>query len=112
MTVDIEPHDRLQLEIEGLRSAMQSRAVIEQAKGVLMFLYQVESERAFAILRRWSMESNVKIRDLAAALMDISLGAPAGDLDAARRAVQGAMRSPDAPAPASASATPVLTVVR
>ncbi len=44
----------------------QSRAVIEQAKGVLMVAYGISPERAFDILVWRSQETNVKVRDLAA----------------------------------------------
>lgn len=44
----------------------ESRAVIEQAKGVLMVAYGISAERAFDILVWRSQETNVKVRDLAA----------------------------------------------
>jgi PAS domain S-box-containing protein len=43
----------------------ESRAVIEQAKGVLMVAYGISAERAFDILVWRSQETNVKVRDLA-----------------------------------------------
>nr|CRL80923.1 response regulatory protein [Mycolicibacter nonchromogenicus] len=44
----------------------QSRAVIEQAKGVLMVAYGISAERAFDILVWRSQETNIKVRDVAA----------------------------------------------
>lgn len=44
----------------------ESRAVIEQAKGVLMVAYRISAERAFDILVWRSQETNVKVRDLSA----------------------------------------------
>lgn len=44
----------------------ESRAVIEQAKGVLMVAYGIPAERAFDILVWRSQETNIKVRDLAA----------------------------------------------
>jgi PAS domain S-box-containing protein len=44
----------------------ESRAQIEQAKGVLMAAYGISAERAFDILVWRSQESNIKVRDLAA----------------------------------------------
>ncbi|PQM46677.1 hypothetical protein C1Y40_03114 [Mycobacterium talmoniae] len=43
----------------------ESRAIIEQAKGVLMVAYRISADRAFDILVWRSQETNVKVRDLA-----------------------------------------------
>ena len=47
------------------RSAL-TRAVIEQAKGVVMATCRTSADEAFALLRRRSQVTNVKLRDLAA----------------------------------------------
>jgi GAF domain-containing protein len=47
---------------EGLRDAMQSRAVIEQAKGILMAQRKVTAEAAFDLLREASQHRNTKLR--------------------------------------------------
>ena len=52
-------------DLEGLRTAMKSRAVIEQAKGVLIERYRLTEDRAFAVLIRASQNNNVKVRDIA-----------------------------------------------
>ena len=44
------------------------RAVIEQAKGVLMQLYSVDADTAWALLRAFSADSNRKVRDIAGLL--------------------------------------------
>jgi hypothetical protein len=41
------------------------RAVIEQAKGVLMQLYSVDADTAWALLRAFSADTNRKVRDIA-----------------------------------------------
>lgn len=46
-------------------ASAESRATIEQAKGVLMLAYGLEPNAAFAMLRWWSRNRNVKVRDLA-----------------------------------------------
>ena len=46
-----------------------SRAVIEQAKGVLIAAYGVSADDAFAILRQRSQDSNIKVKDIAAQLV-------------------------------------------
>jgi ANTAR domain/GAF domain len=48
-----------------LERALDSRAVIDQAKGILMERLRLTAEQAFQVLTRVSMESNVKVRDLA-----------------------------------------------
>ncbi|PRY47483.1 GAF domain-containing protein [Geodermatophilus tzadiensis] len=63
-------HARLGDEAAQLRLAMQSRAVIEQAKGVLMAQHRVDAERAFEILREASMRYNRKLRDIAAGIVE------------------------------------------
>jgi hypothetical protein len=48
----------------------QHRAVIEQAKGMLMLVYGLEAEPAFDLLRWRSQKSNVKLRRLAQELVE------------------------------------------
>lgn len=48
-----------------LTEAMESRAVIEQAKGVLMGQRDCSADAAFEMLRRASQRENVKLRDVA-----------------------------------------------
>ncbi len=53
-----------------LQTALQSRAVIDQAKGILMERYRLTAEQAFDALARVSNESNTKVRDVALRLVD------------------------------------------
>ncbi|HEX3825580.1 MAG TPA: GAF and ANTAR domain-containing protein [Mycobacteriales bacterium] len=55
---------------EQMNAAMESRAVIEQAKGVLMGARRCTAEEAFAILVKLSQQSGRKLRDVATALID------------------------------------------
>lgn len=50
---------------EALRLINDRRAIIEQAKGMIMFVYGIDAEDAFAVLRKQSQDHNVKIRLLA-----------------------------------------------
>ena len=50
------------------------RAVIEQAKGVLVQLYGVDADTAFAMLRAFSMHANMKIRDASTMLVEAASG--------------------------------------
>jgi GAF domain-containing protein len=52
-----------------LQAAMSSRAVIEQAKGIIMGRRRCTADEAFAMLTRISQNSNRKLRDVAAALV-------------------------------------------
>ncbi|WP_181723651.1 PAS and ANTAR domain-containing protein [Nocardia gipuzkoensis] len=52
-----------------LPDVIDARAVIEQAKGVVMFVYGVSADHAFRVLRWRSQETNVKIRTLAEQLV-------------------------------------------
>jgi hypothetical protein len=52
-----------------LPDVIDARAVIEQAKGILMFVYGVNADQAFRVLRWRSQETNVKIRTLAEQLV-------------------------------------------
>jgi PAS domain S-box-containing protein len=54
---------------EALPDLFEARAVIEQAKGVLMAIYRVSSDQAFGVLRWRSQETNVKLRVLAKQLL-------------------------------------------
>jgi GAF domain-containing protein len=53
-----------------LEEAMRSRAVIEQAKGILMAERGCDPELAFDLLRAASQRENVKLRDIAQRLVD------------------------------------------
>jgi hypothetical protein len=67
---------------EALPDLFESRAAIEQAKGVLMYVYRVSAEQAFRVLQWRSQETNVKLRALAKQLVAElgALPAPAADL--------------------------------
>jgi GAF domain-containing protein len=52
-------------DVANMRKAMASRAVIEQAKGILMERYKVTAEQAFTLLTHASQRSNVKLREVA-----------------------------------------------
>ncbi|MFE2347379.1 SpoIIE family protein phosphatase [Kitasatospora cineracea] len=61
--------DRLRTELEGLRTAMRTRAVIEQAKGVLVGRLGCTPEEAFEQLVSRSQAENRKLAQLAADLL-------------------------------------------
>ena len=47
----------------------ENRAVIDQAKGMLILLYGYDDESAFGMLRRLSQNTNIKLRALAQQLV-------------------------------------------
>jgi hypothetical protein len=78
-TVDLHPRDRSlpdweeqvgRMDPDDLRLLAISLPLIEQAKGVLMGHYGIGADTAFAVLRRWSSSRQLKLRDLAAALVE------------------------------------------
>ncbi|MEV7211816.1 ANTAR domain-containing protein [Kitasatospora cineracea] len=69
--------DRLRTELEGLRTAMRTRAVIEQAKGVLVGRLGCTPEQAFEQLVGRSQAENRKLAQLAADLLADAAPPPA-----------------------------------
>jgi GAF domain-containing protein len=60
-----------------MRRAMESRAVIEQAKGVLMAQRRIDADQAFEVLREASQRYNRKLRDIATGIVAGTQGAAA-----------------------------------
>lgn len=60
---------RLRGELAGVRTAMRSRAVIEQAKGVLVERLGITPDEGFDHLVRLSQRANVKLIEVAAAIV-------------------------------------------
>ncbi|MBY4127353.1 GAF and ANTAR domain-containing protein [Rhodococcus fascians] len=56
-------------EVDGLLTAMKTRAQIEQAKGIIMAMRGVDSDEAFAFLSEQSQSRNIKVADLATTLI-------------------------------------------
>jgi GAF domain-containing protein len=57
-----------------LQNALESRAVIEQAKGILMAREGISADRAFDVLVRASQRENRKLRDIAGELVERNEG--------------------------------------
>ncbi|MBF6376814.1 PAS and ANTAR domain-containing protein [Nocardia farcinica] len=55
---------------ETLPDLVATRSVIDQAKGALMLMYGISAEQAFRVLAWRSQETNTKLRDLAARLVE------------------------------------------
>lgn len=73
--IDIsETRDSITIESrnERVSAVSNSRASIEQAKGMLMLVYGITADRAFDILVRQSQHTNVKLRDVAERLLTLA----------------------------------------
>lgn len=60
----------VQAELDGLRTAMNTRGVIEQAKGMLMAQRHIDADDAFDILVRLSQTTHRKLVDVARQLVE------------------------------------------
>jgi AmiR/NasT family two-component response regulator len=56
-------------EYYSLKGALERRALIEQAKGILMERYTIDAGRAFDLLREQSQHSGRRLADIAAAIV-------------------------------------------
>ena len=56
--------------ISGLSTAVESRHLIGVAQGILMHRFELSMEDAFEVLRRYSSHTNVKLREVAALVVD------------------------------------------
>jgi GAF domain-containing protein len=82
---------------ENLQVALESRAVIDQAKGVLIERFRITPDQAFQLLAQVSMRVNRKVRDVADELVltgELPLDQPRGE---GRRSAQHRPRSRRAP---------------
>jgi hypothetical protein len=64
----------LQTEVLQLRTAMASRACIEQAKGILMLLTNCGDQGAFDLLAHISSHTHRKVREIAQAIVESASG--------------------------------------
>ena len=62
---------------EQLESALMSRDLIGQAKGIIMERFHVDDIRAFELLRELSQESNTRLVEVAKRIIETSQTAPA-----------------------------------
>ena len=55
---------------QSMAQAVDARKLVGQAMGILMERFDVDGDRAFAILKRYSQDTNTKLRDVAQQLID------------------------------------------
>lgn len=67
---------RLQTEVQQLQQAIESRPVIDQARGILMAVEACTADEAWNALRDASQHTNTKLREVAEAIVTVSTGGP------------------------------------
>ena len=68
-----QPHESLddcENELEDLRAVLESRPVIDQAKGMLIAEHGCSPDEAFQMISNASQRENRKVRDIAQAMVD------------------------------------------
>lgn len=88
VTIDRLPSDDFQRQLD---EALATRPVIEQAKGVLIATAHCTSDEAFGSLVAASQHHNVKLRDIAAAV--VRLAGRSSSADARADALEAIIRS-------------------
>jgi GAF domain-containing protein len=76
---NVHLYDASKTLVEQLRTAAQSRAVIDQALGILIAQCHCTADEAFDILRTNSQRTNRKVRDLAADIVAQYAGEPVAE---------------------------------
>jgi GAF domain-containing protein len=85
---------------DNLQAALESRAVIDQAKGVLIERYKLTPDQAFQLLAHASMNANRKLRDISDDLVrtgELPAVAPRGDSRQSRPRLAAKRTGPGAP---------------
>ncbi|GHS87411.1 RNA-binding protein [Actinomycetota bacterium] len=80
LTLALRSADQAELNAD-LRAALRSRALIDQAIGVIMAQNRCTADVAFGILRTASQHRNLKLRDVAVALLQGVSGAAPSEVD-------------------------------
>ncbi len=86
----------VEIELQQMRRSLESRAVIEQAKGIAMERYGLTEDKAWSWLVRTSQQNNEKLRHLAQRIVESTEAQPD-----ARRASQGDTHEPGTKAPST-----------
>ena len=74
LQADVDRIQALETEVGQLRTAMASRAAIEQAKGILMLLTNCGDQVAFDLLAHISSHTHRKVREVAVAITESAAG--------------------------------------
>ncbi len=71
--------DDAQRQVDGLRAALESRAVIDQCKGIVMVVLDITDDQAFALIRWRSQETNTPVRLLCRQILADLSAEPLGE---------------------------------
>jgi AmiR/NasT family two-component response regulator len=66
---DLDRITELEIEVEQLRTALQSRIIIEQAKGMLIERLDLPEDEIFELIRSAARRSQMKIHELSAEIL-------------------------------------------
>lgn len=67
--VRFQMFQRMRLELETTRRALEERKLIDRAKGILMKARGISEEEAYALMRKTAMDQGRKVVDVASALV-------------------------------------------
>lgn len=59
----------LEKEVESLKDALETRKVVERAKGILMKKHNISEEEAYERIRKTSMEKRTKLKNIAESIV-------------------------------------------
>lgn len=108
-----EDTDALHREVEQLRQALETRPVIDLARGALMASFQLSSQDAWNVLVTVSQHSNSKLRQVAEKVLDSINGDPLPrPLQQQLAAALGAFRTEPATLPDKISTPPTRPDIR
>src|SRR5947209_15059887 len=85
---------RLEAEVDGLRRAMRSRAVIEQAKGFLSATLNCGLDEAFGHLARLSQHENLRVAEVAARIIGTVIPTDLDDVAPEQSRIDGRLFDP------------------
>jgi GAF domain-containing protein len=78
LALAVRTADRTEMS-DHLQTALVSRAVIDQALGIIMGQNRCTADEAFDVLRKTSQNRNIKLRDIAADMVTAISGRPPAD---------------------------------
>jgi response regulator NasT len=69
----------LEEEVQDLDERLETRKVVDRAKGILMDRYSMKEADAFRFLQKTSMDKRLKLSEVAIKVTEGDIGSPQGD---------------------------------